>query len=404
MEYEYRGVDRSGKVTIGKLTGNSEGDIRVLLRSKGVRPTSIKQVGLAQRDLFSLFKGNSISITSEELVIFTRQLQVMIGSGVPLVQSLEIFAEQSPTAGVKNLSSSIKLKVSEGSFLWETMQGFPKVFPKLYIALVRAGETSGSLETMLKRLSSYLEDSEKLKKQIKSAMMYPIIVISVGLIVIWAMLTFVIPKFEEMLKSSKQELPGPTQFVLDLSHFFSSNWYWVVGCAGAAIFALLNFLKTNEGQALADRVSIRLPIFGNIVRKGSTARFTRTLGTLLGSGVTLIDALEICKGAIGNKVIEDAVAKAKPEVEAGKTLSSAISRYNVLPAMAIQMVSVGENTGQMDRMLDKVADFYEAEVEIAVQGLTKLIEPLIIVFLGGTVGGLLIAMYLPIFKMAQSAG
>lgn len=400
-EFNYRGVDRSGKKVQGKISASSEGEVRVLLRGQGVRPTSMSKVSVGQQDIFAMFKGGGIgTISHEDLMLFTRQLQVMLGSGVPLVQALELLGEQSPSGNLRNMCIALKQKVSEGAFFWETLNGFPKSFPKLYTSLVRAGETSGSLEVMLKRLAGYLEDSFKMQKMIKSMMAYPGIMATVAAGVMLLMLKFVIPKFEEMLKASKQELPVPTAMVIQLSKFVGNQWYFILGGLIAGFFVIRSMVQTEEGRRVIDQMSLRLPMLGGVVKKATTARFCRTLATLLSSGVTLLDALEICKSTVGNSVVEDVIAKAKPEVETGKTLSSALIKSSVFPPMAVQMLSVGENTGQVDRMLEKVADYYDAEVEIAIQGVSKLIEPIMIVFLGGMIGGLLIAMYLPIFQMA----
>lgn len=279
---------------------------------------------------------------------------------------------------------------------------FPKSFPRLYLALVRAGEASGALDQMLKRLSAYLEDADRLKKMLKAAMMYPAIVISIGVVVVAAMLIFVIPKFEELIVSNGGELPAATKFVIDLSHFMVGNWYLIIGGLVAAYVALKKFVSTPEGRIFMDRALFRAPLFGDMMLKGGTARFTRTLSTLLASGVSLLDAIDICKQTIDNAVLEEAVGTIRAEIEQGKGLSQVVAKLDIFPKMAVQMMAVGENTGQLDKMLEKVADFYEAEVEAAVGGLTKLIEPFILVFLGGTVGGLMIAMYLPIFKMGDS--
>lgn len=401
-EFKYEGVDRSGKRVKGQLNAATEGDLRVLLRGQGVRPVRISQASLVQRDLGSLFSGGSSNINSQEVVHFTRQLQVLIGSGVPLVQALDILADQASSSNLRNLCTGVKNRVSEGSFLWEALSAFPKSFPRLYLALVRAGESSGALDQMLRRLSSYLEDNDRLKKMLKSAMMYPAIVISIGGLVIAAMLIFVIPKFEELIKQNGGELPGPTQFVINMSHFLGQYWYMIIGGMIAVYIFLKRFLSTQEGRIMYDRLFFRMPLFGPLMQKGGTARFTRTLSTLLSSGVSLLDAIDICKQTIDNAVLEEAVGRVRAEIEQGKGLSQVFSKLDVFPKMAVQMMAVGENTGQLDKMLEKVADFYEAEVEALVGGLTKLIEPFILVFLGGTVGGMMIAMYLPIFKMGDS--
>lgn len=401
-EYKYEGVDKQGKRIKGQLNAATEGDLRVLLRGQGIRPVRIAKASLAQRDLGAMLSGKGTKVSPEEVLHFTRQLQVLIGSGVPLVQALDILADQASSASLRNLCQGVKNRVSEGSFLWEALSSYPKSFPRLYLALVRAGESSGALDQMLRRLSAYLEDADRLKKMLKAAMMYPAIVISIGAVVIAAMLIFVIPKFEELIKENGGELPGPTKFVIEASHFLGAYWWIILGGMIGAYILLKRFVSTQEGRIIIDRMLFRAPLVGPLMQKGGTARFTRTLATLLASGVSLLDAIDICKQTIDNAVLEEAVGRVRVEIEQGKGLSQVFSQLEVFPKMAVQMMSVGENTGQLDKMLEKVADFYEAEVEALVGGLTKLIEPFILVFLGGTVGGMMIAMYLPIFKMGDS--
>ena len=398
-EFIYEGVDRNGKVTSGKLEGTAEGDIRVALRNMGVRP---KKIAPAR----SLMMGNAGGIGGGarvplvDVLTFIRQLQVLISSGVPLVQSLEILAEQASNKVLKVVTLAIKEKVAAGAYFWETLVLYPLIFPKLGVALVRAGEASGSLDVMLKRLTRYLEDTDRLQRTMKSAMMYPVIVVTIGIVVVTGMLAFVIPKFEELLTSAGKELPAPTQIVVNLSHFLVNNGIFLL--VGSAVVGFLgtNYLRSKEGKAFRDRLLFRAPLFGSLMQKAGIARFSRTMNTLLVSGVTLLDAIDICRNTVDNAVLEDAIAGIRAEVEAGKALGSVISRIDVFPRMAVQMISVGESTGALDRMLEKVADFYEMEVETTVGGLTKLIEPIVLVVLGGTVGGILIAMYLPIFQMA----
>lgn len=399
VQYEYQGVDRAGKKVAGKLEAPDEGELRMALRSQGVRPTKIAPVGAMNKDIFSFF-GAGQTVSTDVLVAFSRQLQVLIGAGIPLVQGLDILGDQSADATMKQIINTVKEKISGGAFLWESLQAYPKVFPKLYVALIRAGEASGSMEQMLRRLCRYLEDADRLRKMIKSAMMYPILVTSIGTGVVSLMLIFVIPKFEDMLKSNKQELPMPTQIVINASHFLINNIGYILGGMFLTFYLTKRYLGTPEGRAFKDRLTFRAPLFGELIRKASVARFSRTMQTLLASGVNLIDAIDICRATIDNAVLEEAVGKIRTEVEAGKTLGLVVGNLNVFPTMAVQMIMVGESTGNLDKMLEKVADFFESEVETMVGGLTKLIEPLVLVFLGGSVGGMMVAMYLPIFKLA----
>lgn len=402
-EYAYEGLDRAGKRVTGQLNAPTENDLRVLLRKQGVRPTKITRGGEASQFNFGLIFSPGARMTFTELLIFSRQLQVLIGSGVPLVQALDVLGEQGTNSrGYRMVCQKIRAKVSEGSYLWESMAAFPTTFDRLYLALIRAGESSGALDQMLRRISNYIEDADRLRKMLKSAMTYPAIVIVIGIGVVTAMLVFVIPKFEELLTSGGQELPGPTQFVIDMSKYLTNNGLMLSVVTGVLGFIIYKVLDSPEGKIARDRVFFRLPIFGPIMKKGGTARFCRTLSTLLSSGVNLLDALDICRETINNSVLEVAVSKVRPSVEQGKSLAASFAQLDIFPSMAVQMMLVGENTGQLDRMMEKVADFYEAEVEQAIAGLTKLIEPIILVVLGGVVGGMLIAMYLPIFKIAGS--
>ena len=402
-EFQYQGVDRAGKKVTGKLDAPSEGDLRMILRSQGVRPVRIGKVGVLNQDLGKLITGSATRVPMAQLVTFTRQLHVLISSGVPLVQALEVLIEQSGPA-LKNIVSVIKDKVSGGTYLWEAVGSYPQVFPKIYSALVRAGESSGSLDQMLRRLSRYLEDSDRLRRMLKSAMMYPIVVTLIGIGVIGALLVFVIPKFESLLRSSGQDLPAPTQMVISTSHFLVNNFLFVAVFIGVASYLLVKYVKSAEGKAVIDRLVFYMPIFGPVAQKAAVARFARTMQTLLASGVNLIDAIDICRATIDNSVIEESVARIRADVESGKTFGSVISKLEVFPRMAVQMISVGESTGSLDKMLEKVADFYESEVEVEIAGLTKLIEPLVLVILGGSIGGLMITMYLPIFQLAGGNG
>lgn len=401
-QYTYRGIDRDGKRVDGRIDAGSEGDVRMQLRQMGVRPTKINTGRLVDKDLGELF-GPSGKMNLAQLIVFTRQLQALVSSGIPIVQGLEILEEQFDDKGPKVVLAKMRERVSSGSFLWESMAQFPQAFPKMFISLIRAGEASGSIDTMLKRLSRYLEDEDRLRKLIKGAMIYPIGVVSVGIGVITLMLVFVIPKFEEMLKQNGQELPAPTRFVINASHFLADNAIVIVITTIVTAVVLTRFFKTPAGRAILDRFVYRLPLFGPLMQKAGTAKFSRTMSTLLSSGVNLIDGVDICRATIGNAVLEDAVGTIRAEVEAGKTLGSVIGRLGVFPKMACQMIAVGEGTGSLDKMLEKVADFYEEEVENTVGAMTKLIEPVIIVVLGGAVGGMMVAMYLPLFKAAGSS-
>ncbi|MEN9723056.1 MAG: type 4 fimbrial assembly protein PilC [Pseudomonadota bacterium] len=411
-DFEYQGVDRSGKRVSGTLAAQSDGELRVMLRAQGVRPTKISKKAGAGGGLLSGSRssekkgsaGGSTSLNLKQRILLTRQLQVMISSGIPLMQSLDILADQSADPAIRGMLAELRDRVSQGSFFWEALAGYPRSFSKIYVALVRAGEASGSLDIVLKRLTRYLEDSERLRKMLVGALTYPAIVSLVGLGVLVLMLVFVIPKFEEMLKSNNAELPLPTQIVIGASHFVGDHFLILGGAAAGLAFGVIRFVQTPEGKAVFDRTLLALPLFGSVVQKGAIAGFSRTMQTLLNAGVNLIDAVDIARDTIDNVVVAQAVGTIRGEVEMGKSLSTVLSGLTVFPKMASQMISVGEATGNLDKMLEKVADFYEAEVESAVGTVGKMIEPLILVVLGGAVAGMLIAMYLPMFKMAGSGG
>jgi len=357
-EFAYVGVDKGGKKIQGIVEATSEGELRMILRAQGVRPTRISKTGL-------LKGGGNVSIrtiSNQDLIVFTRQFGVLLSSGVPAVQALDILAEQQTNRSLRAVMQGLKDKVSSGNYLWESMASYPKIFGKLYVSLIRAGESSGSLEQILERLSSYLEESDRLKKTVQGAMMYPAIVVTIGIGVISVMMIFVIPKFEALLKSSNQELPGPTQFVLNVSHFMVNNALYLVVGTVATVFLGMRFIQTEEGRSILDRLLFRSPLFGNLIQKSGIARFSRTMQTLLSSGVNLIDAIDICKTTLGSVVLEKAVGSVRAEVENGRTLASVILGLGVFPNMAIQMINVGESTGNLDAMLGKVADFYEEEV------------------------------------------
>ncbi len=402
-EFQYEGVDRGGKKVGGTLAAETEGALRMALRGQGIRPIKISKVSAMNIDLGAFFSGAGTRLSAEALILLTRQLQVLLNSSVPLVQALDILCEQAPDAGSRAIIGAIKEKVSSGSYLWEALALHPKAFPRLYISLVRAGEASGSTDQMLKRLSRYLEDSNRMKKIIKSASMYPAVISFIAVGVIMLLMTVVIPRFESMLIGAGQTLPMPTQVVINISRFFQRNYLLILALIGGSIYLGRRYYQTPEGRSTFDRIVYEIPYIGGLMQKAGIARFARTMQTLLSSGVNLVDAIEVCRGTIDNAVLETAIDKIKAEIESGKTLAMVTSRLSVFPKMASQMIAVGESTGNLDKMLDKIADFYEEDVETAIAGLTKIIEPIMLVVIGGLVGGILIAMYLPVFKMGGAS-
>ena len=406
-EFHYTAADRAGKRIEGKMEAANEGELRMNLRGQGLRPIKISsQSSLAQADIGTYFNnllGGGGTVPPERLMNFIKQLHVMITSGVPLIQALELFHDQETHPMMKQILATSKEKIKSGTFLWETFAAYPKVFERVFVSLIRAGESSGSLDVMLQRCGKYLENSYRLKKLIKSSMTYPITVVCIATGVVAMMLLFVIPKFEEMIVTNGGELPAPTKFVINLSHWFGHNIVFILVFFGVFGYLARAYVNTDEGRIVVQRLMIRIPIFGDLIKKGGVAKFSRTMATLLSSGVPMVDSLEICRNTSEHIAFEDAVSEMKKEIELGSTVSTAMHRQKVFPKMATQMVSVGENTGNMDKMLERVADFYEEEVQDSVQNMMKLIEPFMLVFLGGTVGGIMIAMYLPIFQMAGSS-
>jgi type IV pilus assembly protein PilC len=338
-------------------------------------------------------------VKGKEMAIFTRQFSTMIDAGLPLVQCLNILTEQSDSKNLRDVTGKVARTVEEGATLAESLRKHPRTFDDLYTNMVEVGETGGILDVVLQRLAVYIEKATSLKRKIKSAMVYPASIVGVALLVIIFMLTFVIPTFAAMFKDLGAELPLPTRLVIGLSNFVR-GYLWLIGlAAGGGAFALRSYYRTENGRSTIDALLLKLPIFGLLVRKVAVARFTRTLGTLVQSGVPILEALRITATTAGNKVVERAVLQCRASVTEGKTVAEPLKISGVFPPMVTQMVSVGEQTGALDAMLSKIADFYDDEVDTAVATLTSLLEPLMIVFLGVIIGGLVVAMYLPIFKL-----
>lgn len=397
--FQYEGQKKNGEKAKGQVSLPNESEVRIYLRQQGIRPSKIEAESIFNKEL-KLFGGAGVKDT--EVAIMTRQLSVMIGSGVPLLQAFDILSQGEKNPTLKKALISVQDSISGGSPLWEAMSRQKGVFSHLYIYLVRAGEMGGALDLILNRLAKYLEDNVRLVRMVKGAMIYPGAVMAVGFAVTFGLLTFVVPQFESMITASGGELPALTKIVIKISHFCSEYALIIIGSVVAAVVGFIRFKKNPEGKKKWDRFMLSMPIFGDLVVKGATARFARTLGTMLSSGVNLIDAIEICKMTIDNAVIEEALGKVKDEISSGKTIALPLAQAKIFPAMVIQMINVGENTGTLDQMLMKIADFYEAEVEAVVAGLSKLIEPVVLVVLGGLVAFILIAMYLPVFNIADT--
>ncbi len=338
-------------------------------------------------------------VKDRDMAIFTRQFSTMIDAGLPLVQCLNILAEQSESKNLRDVTANIARSVEQGSTLAESLRKHPRTFDDLFTNMVEVGETGGILDVILQRLSAYIEKAAALKRKVKSAMVYPASIIAVAFLVIVFMLTFVIPTFAAMFKDMGAELPLPTRIVVGLSEFVRSYILLILAGIGGSIFALRSYYRTENGKSTIDALLLKVPIFGTIFRKVAVARFTRTLGTMVQSGVPILEGLRITASTSGNKVVEKAVLQCRTSVTEGKTLAEPLKLSGVFPPMVTQMISVGEQTGALDAMLAKIADFYDDEVDTAVNTLTSLLEPIMIVILGGIVGGLVVAMYLPIFKL-----
>jgi len=350
--YQYWGVDRLGKKLNGRLEAPNETEVRAILRGRGIRPVRITSIRAPTASFLERLQGGIRPVKVSVLVPFTSQLYVLVNSGIPMVQALDVLIEQIDDRGLKNIVTGVKEKVSGGSYFWESLNAYPGAFPRLYIALIRAGEASGALDTMLKRLSRYLEDADRLVRMVKGAMMYPIFVIAAAIGVISIMLVFVIPKMKEMLVQNNQELPLPTQFVVNLSDFLLHNALVIGGVTVLTIFLVSAYFRSQEGRAFYQNAMFRVPLFGTLMQKSGVARFCRTMSTLLSSGINLLDAIDICKNTVDNVVLENAIGKIRKEVEGGKNISEVLRNVPVFPKMVVQMIAVGESTGNLDKMMD----------------------------------------------------
>ena len=395
--FKWEGKAVGGGAQSGTMEAVNETIVRAQLRQQRIIPTKISKI--REKKNIVIFKPR---VKAKTLAIFTRQLATMIDAGLPLVQSLDILAEQEENITFKEILGKIKEDVESGMTFAAALKKHPKTFSDLYTNMVVAGEEAGTLDVILNRLATFIEKAEALRRKVKSALMYPAIVTFVAIVVVGILMVFVIPTFEKMFREAGQQLPGLTQLVVDASKFTRSHILSVLGAIILLVFLLKYIRKTEQGKMAIDRFLLRLPVFGILLRKVAVARFTRTLSTLMTSGVPILDGLQIVARTSGNKVIEKAVMDARENISSGENIAEPLARSKVFPPMVTRMISVGENTGALDQMLNKIADFYEDEVDTAVAGLTSMLEPLMIVFLGGVVGTVVIAMYLPIFNMANA--
>ncbi len=389
--YLWEGRDKTGKVVKGEMRAAGEAVVSATLRRQGVNVTKVKKL-----------RSSGKSVSEKDIALFTRQLATMLKSGVPLLQAFDIVGKGHSNPSVAKLLFDIKTDVETGSSLQQAFKKYPLYFDELYCNLIGAGEAAGILDSLLERLATYKEKIQAIKSKIKSALFYPISIIAVAVIITAVIMIFVIPAFKELFANFGADLPGPTLVIMAISDFFVSYWWAIFGITGGSIYTFFYFWKRSKKmQGVMDRLILRLPIFGPLIRKASIARWSRTLATMFAAGVPLVEAFDSVAGAAGNAVYFDATKAIQREVTTGNSLTVAMQDTQVFPSMVLQMVAIGEEAGSLDAMLSKVADFYEEEVDNAVDALSSLMEPIIMVVLGTLIGGMVIAMYLPIFKMGQ---
>ena len=406
--YVAKARNAQGKETKQKVTAGSPNEARTALREQGLAIQDLKEVkGFDPNNIQLDFLSDAMtSVTVKDKAVFSRQFAVLVNAGVAMVRSLGVLAEQCPNPKMKKALTEISSDVQQGTNLSEAMERHPKCFDNLYVAMVQAGEIGGVLDEVMNRLSKLLEDTARLNNQIKSAMTYPVAVGVIATTVFIGMTVFLLPTFANIFDELGAELPIFTQIMMSISVFLRTPIY-VIGLIGvciALVFAYKQYYATPAGELMMDGLFLKMPLFGDLIEKTAVARFCRTFGSLSRSGVPILTALEIVRDTAGNKVIANAVDAARQEIQSGGMISLALQRENVFPVMAIQMISIGEETGEIDTMLMKVADFYEDEVEQAVKALTSIMEPIMIVVLGGMVGSILVAMYLPMFKVMEAFG
>ena len=390
--FEWEGKDRNGKIVRGETRAGGENQIQAMLRRQGVTPSKIKK---------RRTRGGK-KIKPKDIALFTRQLATMMKAGVPLLQSFDIVGRGNTNPNVTKLLNDIRSDVETGTSLSAAFRKFPLYFDSLYCNLVEAGEAAGILESLLDRLATYMEKTEAIKSKIKSALMYPTSVMIVAFVVVTVIMIFVIPAFKEVFTSFGADLPAPTLLVMGISEYFVQYWWLIFGVLGGGIYFFMQAWKRNERvQQFMDRTVLKLPIFGVLIEKSCVARWTRTLSTMFAAGVPLVEALDSVGGASGNYLYRNATDRIQSEVSTGTSLTVAMANANIFPSMVLQMCAIGEESGAIDHMLGKAADFYESEVDEMVAGLSSLMEPIIIVFLGTLIGGIVVSMYLPIFKLGQ---
>jgi type IV pilus assembly protein PilC len=399
--FSYRGRTWTGQVVTGQIEANTLEAVLDQLRQQRVMATSIKP---RPKPIQFKIPGFGAKVKDKELAAFTRQIATMIDAGLPLVQCLEALASQQPNKRFKNTLTKIREDVEGGSTFAAAIKRHPTVFTRLYANMVEAGEAGGLLDTILIRLAEYIEKAMNLRRKIKGALIYPGTIVTVAIAVVIFLLVFVIPTFKALFQGFGAVLPLPTRIVLELSRLVRQHLLAGLGVLALAVLGVRFYYRTEKGRRVIDAILLRVPVFGELIRKVSVAKFTRTLGTLVSSGIPILDGLDITARTAGNTVVEDAVQKTRSSIAEGKTIADPLKASGVFPPMVVQMISVGEQTGALDSMLAKIADFYDSEVDQAVANLTAMLEPILMVFLGVVIGGVIIAMYLPIFKMVSVVG
>jgi type IV pilus assembly protein PilC len=400
--YKWQGVSPKGETLKGEMEATSREAVIIRLRSQRIQPNAsrIKEKGKGLDYEINIPTFGS-PVKARDVVIFTRQFATMIDAGLPIVQCLQILASQTDSKPFRKVITAIKDDVESGTTLADAIRKHPKVFSDLYTSMVQAGEIGGILDTILVRLANYLEKASKLKSKIKGAMIYPSCIVGAAALVTSVLLIWVIPVFADVFSSFGKALPAPTQFVINLSHFTIDHVYYLAATPIVLAVGISYLYKTDKGQMLIDRLMLKVPVFGDLLRKSAVARFTRTLGTLVSSGVPILDALAITARTGGNRVVEQAIMMARSSISGGRTIAEPLAESKVFPPMVCQMIAVGETTGALDSMLQKIADFYEDEVDNTVANLMSLLEPAVILFLGVVIGGLVVSMYLPIFQLGS---
>lgn len=396
--YTWKGKNSYGEKRKGEIEAPDLASAQAQVKRQRISDPIVKE---KPKDIFANIALFKPKVTGKDIVVFTRQLSTMIDAGLPLVQGLEILGKQQDNATFKDIINAVRSDVESGSTFADSMRKHPKAFDSLFCNMIEAGETGGILDTILSRLAAFMEKSMALKKKIKGAMTYPAICLAISLLILVVILVFVVPVFDSMFADFGSELPLPTQIVVDMSKFFQSNFLYMFIGAFALVMLVKKIYSTEKGNLVIDRILLKSPVVGALLRRVAVSKFTRTLGTMLQSGVPILEALQVVGRTAGNKVIEKAVFRVADSIAEGRPIAEPLEESGVFPNMVVQMINVGEQVGALDAMLEKIADFYDEEVDQAVENLTAMIEPFMMVFLGGMIGGLVVAMYLPIFKIAS---